>query len=521
MRKIALIILISFLSHLSALFAVDEKIKQGIDSDGSPYSSYAESFSLFPSPNNIGDSSSSVPVKSRIIKPNTVDLPPLKTKDVTTMFRLDQKNPIQFDFKLIPRTSFYPKWEKTYSKAVLDISGINLAVWSFDNFILKKHWAQISINSIYNNLNKGFEWDNGAFISNQLAHPYHGAMYFSTAQLNGLDLLESALYTASGSLMWELFFESNYPSINDTIMTTLGGMILGGPLYRIAGMLRKQNSGGFKGLLQKSLMLIANPSFGYSLFSNHQSGLNIFSENHNYNFHLPLGTYWSATNKQKYLIGMCIENKDFIEKDLSKIKPYDWFLLDLILSYHKDSSWDKEIFTTALLSGTRTKNGLRGIFGVYDYVDTQVIEMISAAGIGLGAVSIFNSEPNYFTESSGVISFIFGGSSPSLNKEKYHFGEKDQKPYYFGPGIMSRFKIEMGKKGLGSILAKFSQYWVNSMFFNAQESLSISSFNLKISITRNSQINLGYDCYIRQGTFLKQHIASSKSAFKFFYIHEF
>jgi len=64
MRKIALIILISFLSHLSALSAVDEKIKQGIDSDRSPYSSYAESFSLVPSPNNIGDSSSPIPVKS-------------------------------------------------------------------------------------------------------------------------------------------------------------------------------------------------------------------------------------------------------------------------------------------------------------------------------------------------------------------------------------------------------------------------------------------------------------------------
>jgi len=183
------------------------------------------------------------------------------------VFRLDQKNPIQFDFKLIPRTSFYPKWEKAYSKAALEISGINLAVWSFDNFILKKHWAQISINSIYNNLNKGFEWDNGAFISNQLAHPYHGAMYFSAAQLNGLDLLESILYTASGSLMWELFFESNYPSINDTIMTTLGGMILGGPLYRIAGALGSQNTGGFKGLLQKSLMLYRQSCFWLQFIS--------------------------------------------------------------------------------------------------------------------------------------------------------------------------------------------------------------------------------------------------------------
>jgi hypothetical protein len=521
MRKAALIFLIFLLSYFSVLFANETELKQNTYKDNIPSDFYIDSFSLSPSHVN----------KEKLIAPPqtiTSDKGPLpfhdsspKVKNNYPEFSLVKHNPQQFDFKLSSYVSPYSQGKKSYAGAFLDISGINLAVWSFDKFILKKEWAQISVKSVINNLDNGFEWDKGTFISNNLAHPYHGALYFSSARLNGLDTLESTFYTAAGSLMWELFFESNYPSINDALMTTLGGVVLGGPLYQIAGSLWSQNSTGFKGILQKTLTLFINPSFSYSLFPKRLSGLNLFPEDHDYRFHFPIGTYWSTTNQQKYLLGLSVENTDYIKRDLANIKPYDWFLLDCRLGFQKDNGLDKEIFTTVMLSGTKTKYGLRGVFGIYDYLDTQTINMLSAAGIGIGAVSTFNSEPDFFTNASGVFSLILGSSSPSIDQENCQFGQKNEKPYYFGPGLMSRFKIEMGKQKVGSILAKFSQYWVNSLFSNAQESLSISSFNIKISITQSSQINLGYDCYIRRGTFFKQNVAAGKNTLKIFYIHKF
>ncbi len=523
MKKSALLTLISFLFSLSPLFANETnetKTKQKTEAISAHYSLYTESFSLSSNSRKNKTPAFSIPsIKGGTDLFNT-DFDS-QIKALVTEFRLDKYGSSQYDFRLSSYMPRYQEGNKSYSNTIMDISGINVAVWSLDSFILKKSWAQISLKSIVSNLDHGFEWDRGIFISNHLTHLYHGALYFSAARLNGLDIGESTFFTSAGSLMWELFFESNYPSINDVIMTTLGGYILGGPLHQMAGTLYSQNSRGLNGFFQKSLILIINPSYSFHLFSKNQSGLNFFTEEHYYRFQLPLGTYWSATNKQRYLLGIYVENRDYLEKGLEYIKPYDWFLFDGRLGFRKDSYWDKEISATVLLSGTKTKNGLRGLFGVYDYIETQIIEMISTTGIGMGAVSSYYSEPNFFTEASGVLSFVLGGSSPSLDIEKCQFGEKNQKPYYFGPGLMSRFRIEVGKKGFGSILAKFSQYWINSLFSEAQESLSVSSFNIRLDITKTSKINFGYDCYIRQGTILDTNSSATKSAIKIFFIQEF
>jgi len=521
MRKFALIFLTISLSYSLPLSAVQTRQKK--DPSISHLSSliHIDSFSLAPYPPHKQKPENSIhnitPDSSSTAIPETA--PQIKTNFME--FSLNQETSSFYNFKLPSYPSPYTQISKYYARAFLDISGINLAVWSFDKFILKKEWAQISVDSVIQNLNNGFEWDRGTFISNQLAHPYHGAMYHSAARLNGLNIWESTFYTAAGSLMWELFFESNYPSFNDTLMTTLGGVMLGGPLHQIAGWLWNQNPGGIKGIFQKSLTLLFNPSFSYQLFPNKNKGLNLFPDSPHYNFHFPIGTYWSETKEQKYLLGISVENTSYLENDLSELKPYDWFLLDCRLGFHKNKLRDKEIFTTTILNAQKTEYGLSGLFGVYDYIDTQTIDMLSAAGIGVGAVSNFNSAPDFFTNASGVLSVILGGSSPSFERENYWFGQKNQRPYYFGPGLMYRFRIEVGKQRFGSILAKFSQYWINSLFSDAQESLSISSFNFKLNVTQNSQINIGYDCYIRQGTFLEKNTAANKDTVKIFYIHKF
>jgi hypothetical protein len=521
MKRSAIIVLVIILFTLSPLSANETSEKQEPGPRLTLYSFFIESFSLVPPGQKKKSPAFSLQTKNLGINLLQSNNYPFQIKTLASGFRLDNHESSQFDFRLPFYMHPHREVKKSYSGALLDISGINLAVWSLDSFILKKSWAQISLKSIYNNLDHGFEWDGGIFISNHLTHLYHGALYYSAARLNGLDIAESTLFASAGSLMWELFFESNYPSINDVIMTTLGGFILGGPFYQMAGSLYSQNSRGLGGLFQKSLMLIINPSFSFSLFSGDRSGLNFFTEKHYYSFQFPLGTYWSTTNKQKYLFGICVENKDYREKELGYIKPYEWFLIDGRMGFCKDDYRDKEISATVLLSGKKTKTGLRGLVGVYDYIDTEIIERISTTGIGMGAVSSYYSDPNFFTEASGVLSFVLGGSSPSLDVEKCQFGEKDQKPYYFGPGLMSRFRIEVGRKGMGSILAKFSQYWINSLFSDAQESLSVSSFNIRLAVTKNAKINLGYDCYIRQGTILKENHAATKGAFKIFLIQEF
>jgi hypothetical protein len=55
-------------------------------------------------------------------------------------------------------------------------------------------------------------------------------------------------------------------------------------------------------------------------------------------------------------------------------------------------------------------------------------------GVGPGLVTIYVSDSNLFFNSSGVLSIIYGGSSPSIDSENGHFGTKVDDPYYSGPG---------------------------------------------------------------------------------------
>ncbi|MDR2914386.1 MAG: DUF3943 domain-containing protein [Tannerella sp.] len=112
-------------------------------------------------------------------------------------------------------------------KAALETVGFNLALGTFDRYVLKGDYAQISFSSIKKNFQTGFVWDNDKFATNMFGHPYEGGIYFSAARTNGLNFYESMPYALGGSLMWEFCMETDPPAINDLITTTVGGFSLG------------------------------------------------------------------------------------------------------------------------------------------------------------------------------------------------------------------------------------------------------------------------------------------------------
>ena len=53
------------------------------------------------------------------------------------------------------------------------------------------------------NLRTGFVWDNDLFLDNNLAHPYHGSFYHSSARASGFGFFGSLPFVAMGSATWE------------------------------------------------------------------------------------------------------------------------------------------------------------------------------------------------------------------------------------------------------------------------------------------------------------------------------
>jgi Domain of unknown function (DUF3943) len=122
-------------------------------------------------------------------------------------------------------------------QASLAVAALNAAPWTYNWYVKRWAWASIGTRSWGRNLKAGFTWDNDCFLDNQLAHPFHGSLYFGSARASGYGFWGSLPYAAAGSATWELFFENVRPSINDLINTTLGGIAIGEVTYRMGSIL--------------------------------------------------------------------------------------------------------------------------------------------------------------------------------------------------------------------------------------------------------------------------------------------
>jgi hypothetical protein len=438
-------------------------------------------------------------------------------------------------FSGTPRTVEIEK--KDYLRAGLEAFGTNVAVWFYDKCILRVGYANISVHSVINNIEKGFSWDNNGFQCNQFEHPFHGAMYFSAARLNGFNFWESTIFPLLGSTVWELFFENEDPSTNDVIMTTLGGISLGEALLKTAEIISDENSTGFEKVIHDIASFVLNPVLNIDRLTKRGEWRGFESE-HSYNFAMPLGCSFSLNAKPSLTIATELEYEDALKNSSSKIRPYDYFTLVFRLGlYQRDGFRDKEFSVKGILTGKRfdflpSSKSIGGLFGQFDYVDTAVGGMISSVGAGYGLVANFDFDSGYFLRTNGMLALMVGGCSSSLALEYgegifRQYGEafhlEGSKPYYLGPGLSGRIESEFGKKDFGSISFLYREYWIHSIFAtDADERISNLGLRIKYDLTAGSQLSLEYERYLRNSTYRGEYVLSkAKSALKAYYIFRF
>ncbi len=133
---------------------------------------------------------------------------------------------------------------KSYSIPALEIVGFEVLVNRYNRYFSNnKNDYKVNWSSVKRNLNSGWGTDQDPFKTNQLGHPYQGAMYHGFARSAGLNYWQSLGYTFAGSLAWEIAGENTRPSRNDQIASGIGGSFLGEALFRISNLFLEKADG--------------------------------------------------------------------------------------------------------------------------------------------------------------------------------------------------------------------------------------------------------------------------------------
>lgn len=153
---------------------------------------------------------------------------------------------------------------KAFWRAAAETAGFNLGLWAFDRYVQKGDFAYISFKTIKENFKHGFKWDDDYLSTNMFAHPYSGSLYYNAGRSNGYNFWQSELFAISGSAMWELFMEKEYPSTNDIIATPVGGAALGEVFYRTSDLLIDERSRGAGRFGRELAIFILDPMRGFT-----------------------------------------------------------------------------------------------------------------------------------------------------------------------------------------------------------------------------------------------------------------
>jgi hypothetical protein len=86
------------------------------------------------------------------------------------------------------------------------------------------------------------EWDKDNWYVNYIGHTYFGAAYYTRARERGFNELESFVYSALASAMYEFGVEAIFepPSYQDLIVTPVGGALLGFALEPVRNWVKRK-----------------------------------------------------------------------------------------------------------------------------------------------------------------------------------------------------------------------------------------------------------------------------------------
>lgn len=139
---------------------------------------------------------------------------------------------------------------------------LNWVINTFGRHVLQAEFAQVTDQTILRNFQGGWRLDTDDIWINFVGHPYQGSLAFNAARSSGLSFWESMPWAGINSVLWEIAGEAEPPSINDLVITSTSGAIVGEALHRLSALLWDRPTGsGFRDVV---LGVLLDPLGGFN-----------------------------------------------------------------------------------------------------------------------------------------------------------------------------------------------------------------------------------------------------------------
>ncbi len=396
----------------------------------------------------------------------------------------------------------------SFWQAASAVAAINGGLWFYNWHLQGSDWADVGTRSWWANLQSGFNWDDDVFGVNQVAHPYHGSLYFNAARGSGYEFWGSVPFVAAGSLSWELFSENVRPSANDLINTTLGGIALGEVAHRMSSVLLSSKGfpaarrmgafvvnpvGRAQSLIQGGgrAALDSAPSSSTSLAVGRQRGM---------------GASPLAVSGDRPFIGLTFQYGSAFDEHVKR--PYDAFEFSLHLSPN-----EYVVLTHAGVSGLLARRKLAtsarrqvmlGVFQHYDYDD---IPLAKSSSQSLSGALLYRQAADAGTQ----IDIGLHLEVVPLGAVSSEHDRARRRDYDFGPGVGGRVTGALRRDGRELIRLDGRTVWIRSLYgSDADHRMTTARLSAALPVVRMFGVGGDVSLTLRRSNYGRQPTVSAR-----------
>lgn len=393
----------------------------------------------------------------------------------------------------------------------------NFVVWGFDRYIRpapeggeKGDGFRVGINSWWNNIKNGFEWDDNNFGTNQWGHPYHGALFYTAGRANGFGFWDSVPFAFGGSLGWEYFGETHNPSFNDWINTSVGGVALGEVLHRTSTMILDNEAGGSERAWREVGAAVVDPVRAFNRLWTGQATRRHPNPRHRYpdvlGLDLVLGLrtagsdwLWDDAVTRTYLRADLTYGDPF---ETSDTRPFSDFLFSAQINF-ADATPIGEFNARGILGrhdfySSESSRHILAAYHHFDYVDNSAV-VFGAQSVGATLLSQLEGDGG--TEGLFLRTRL-DGNVILLGATKSDYPGFTGRDYDYGPGVSVKVGAEFLYRRVPVFVVQTDQHFLHSINgTNSNHLISVNRARFQVPVWGNNGVALDYVLYLRNSDY--------------------